>query len=285
MVKRIAVVLIALFQLSILPGCQQNDTGTPTPSSGGLFDTTFEGILDMQITSPEGSQSGRMLLSDRGTRFEMTIMDPESGNTVMNIVTIAPADEPDLIYTVNDEQKTYSVIDLGKLEEELDPLVGEEADPDVTVEKLGTETILGYKCSHVSITDSNGTTELWLTKDLLSASDISRLQVGSSRQKDMFASRMKEAGLEGFPLKSLDRQSGTTMEITNIEKTSLDSALFEVPEGYTKQEFAVMPELTEEQKQQMEQLEEMMSEENMQQMQEMMNNMQEQFKDMQLPNQ
>ncbi|MBO8092832.1 MAG: DUF4412 domain-containing protein [Prosthecochloris sp.] len=283
------ILMILLVQFSLLAGCGKNGTTPADQVSGsqgkGLSGKGFEGILDMKITSKEGSQEARMMLAQEGTRFEMAVKDPQSGSIIMDLVTIAPSDEPDMIYTLNRQQKTYSVIDLAQLQEDLEPLAEEPGDNKFEVKQLGTETILGYRCNHVSLTDENGTTELWLTKDLLSASDITRLQMGNDHQKEVFDARMKHAGLEGFPLKTLDRESGTAMEFTNIERTSLDRDLFSVPSDYTRKESvagAMMPEISEEEMKQIEEMQNMMDEENMQDMEEMMKNMQKQLEGMQI---
>ncbi|MCW8816031.1 MAG: DUF4412 domain-containing protein, partial [Chlorobium sp.] len=160
---------------------------------------------------------------------------------------------------------------------------------DFTVKKLGTETLHGYKCSHVLITDGQGETEMWLTKDLLSAADFARLQTGKNKSAAAFDRRLKKAGLDGFPLKTLDRKSNTSMEFVKIERKSLDKSLFEVPAGYTKKESALqmmVPEMSDKEMQQLENMQEMLKDEkSVKEMEEMMKNMQKKFEGMQMPGQ
>ncbi len=290
--------LIVLLHLSALTACQQKAgdqtgkdaaTGKETrPLTDGLFRKSFEGILHMQISGPEGSQKGKLYISKDGTRFEINITDPSSEAVLMNLVTFTPADEPDMLYTLNAKEKTYTVINMTELMEDLDSLVKKEEEKDFKVEKLGTETLLGYKCSHVRITDENGETEMWLTKDLISAADFARLQPGRKKGTASFDIRLKKAGLDGFPLKTFDKASETTFEFTEIERKKLGKSYFSVPAGYTKKESALqmmVPQISDEDMQQLEKMKEMMNEENMKEMEDIMKNMQKKFEGMQMPNQ
>ncbi len=297
--KSIPLLLIALFQLSLLSSCQQkpdekaregvSSDKPAAPLTEGLFRKTFEGILHMQISAPEGSQNGKLYISKKGTRFEMDLADPETGTVVMQIVTFTPSDEPNLLYTLNEKAKTYSVIDMNELEDTFDAVPEKEQEKqDYKVEKLGTETLHGYKCTHVRITDDHGETEMWLTKDLISAADFSRMQPGRQKGPATFDIRLKKAGLEGFPLKTWDKESNTTMEFVKIERKNLDNSFFQVPAGYTKKESALqmmVPQISDKDMRQLENMKEMMNEENMKEMEDMMNNMQKKFEGMQIPGQ
>ena len=296
--KLIPLFLIALFQLTLLTACQQKadenaqervtSEKAEKPLTEGLFRKKFEGILHMQISAPEGSQNGKFYISKKGTRFEMELADPETGTVVMNIVTFTPSAEPNLLYTLNEKAKTYSVIDMSKFEDQFDAMPEEKEKQDYKVEKLGTETLHGYKCTHVRITDEHGETEMWLTKDLISAADFARMQPGREKSTATFDIRLKKAGLEGFPLKVLEKESNTTMEFTRIERKKLDKSFFEVPDGYTKKESALQmmaPQISDKEMQKLEEMQEMMNEENMKEMEEMMKNMQKKFEGMQMPGQ
>lgn len=290
--KIIPLLILALFQLSLLSACQQKtgDDATESAENGkstadGLFRKGFEGILHMQMSAPEGSQKAKLYLSKKGTRFEMDLADPKSGQVVMSIVTFTPSEEPNLVYTLNEKARTYTVLDMDELPEDLAGTAEEKLD-DIRVEKLGTETLHGYKCTHVLVSDENSETEMWLTKDLLSAADFARLQrQGGKNQASStsFGNRLKKAGLEGFPLKIVDRQTGMTTEFTEIEKKTLDDSLFRVPGGYEKKESALQmmaPQISDKDMKQLEDLQEMMKDKDMQKdMQEMM----KQFEGMQAP--
>ena len=300
--KTVSLLLIALFQLTLLlsiSACQQkaekkaqegvSSEKPAKPLTEGLFRKKFEGILHMRISAPEGSQNGKLYISKNGTRFEMDLADPETGTVVMHIVTFTPSDEPNLLYTLNEKAQTYSVIDMNEFEEELDTMFKEKEKQDYKVEKLGTEVLHGYNCNHVRITDDHGgETEMWLTKDLLSAADFARLQPRRKKGSAAFDMRMKKAGLEGFPLKTWDKESNTTMEFVKIERKKLDKSLFQVPAGYTKKESSLqmmVPQISNEDMKQLEKMQEMMNEKDIKEMEEMMKNMQNKFEGMQMPGQ
>ncbi|ASQ91216.1 hypothetical protein CHL67_10105 [Prosthecochloris sp. GSB1] len=290
--KIIPLLIIALFQLSLLSSCQRKtgdetggSAGNATSVNDGLFRKSFEGILHMRMSAPEGFQKAKLYLSKKGTRFEMDLADPKSGQTVMSIVTFTPSEEPNLVYTLNEKDRTYAVLDMDELPQDLAGTAEEKLD-DFKVEKLGTETLHGYKCTHVLVTDANSETEMWLTKDLLSAADFARLQRQGGKDRASSASfdkRLKKAGLEGFPLKIVDRNTGMTTEFTEIEKKTLDDSLFRVPQGYEKKESALQmmaPQISNEDMKQLENLQEMMKDKDMQKdMQEMM----KQFEGMRTP--
>ena len=296
--KLTPLLLLVLFQLSILSACQQKaedkpqgsvSPGKPAKSlTDGLFGKKFEGILHMKISAPEGSQDGSLYISKNGTRFEMNLADPETGKVMMHIVTFTPSDEPNLLYTLNEKAKTYSVMDMNELQEELAEIADKEEKEDFKVEKLGTTTLHGYKCTHVRITERHGETEMWLTKDLINAADFARLQPGKKKGPAAFDIRLKKAGLDGFPLKTWDKESNTTMEFVKIERKKLQKSLFEVPSGYTKKESALqmmVPQISDEDMKELENMREMMNEKDMKEMEEMMKNMQNKFEGRQVPGQ
>lgn len=296
--KLILLFVITLFQLSLLSACQQkaeekaqegvSSDKPAAPLAEGLFRKQFEGILHMQISAPEGSQNGKLYISKHGTRFEMDLADPATGTVMLHLVTLTPTDEPNLLYTLNEKEKTYSVLDMNEFEDEFDTMVEETEKENYKVEQLGTEILHGYTCKHVRITDDHGETEMWLTKDLISAADFARLQPGGKKGSAAFDIRLKKAGLEGFPLKVLDKESNTTMEFVKIERKNLDKSYFEVPGSYTKKESALqmmVPQISDEDMKQLEQMQDMMNEENMKEMEEMMKSMQQKFEGMQMPGQ
>ena len=100
------------------------------------------------------------------------------------------------------------------------------------------ETIAGYKCEHVTVTDDDGE-----PVDVCISSDLGgfRMPAASnpmSPQKE--AGWMAQLGSTSFPLK-VQKGEKTIMEVTAIEKKPLDAALFEAPEGYQSFSMPVRP--------------------------------------------
>ena len=151
--------------------------------SAGSVLAQFEGVMEMKTTtSGQGAEfggGGTMVaaVSKAGTRCEMNM---QMGGMGMKMVMLQKTDTPDLAYHINDAQKTYTEINLAKMREK----AGTGADESkYTVEKLGQETILGYKTVHVLVKEqttdnaTGKTTEMWTAKDLMDYATFSKWQV------------------------------------------------------------------------------------------------------------
>jgi len=136
-----------------------------------------------------------------------------------------------MIYTINDQNKTYS---------ESSPIDPANQDTKTyVVKKLGEEIINGYTCVHAIITEGNETHEVWNTKDIPDFSKYeeafkSNKRIGSQKREQA----LKEAGCDGFPVKTLHKGNGregdVTIELVKIEKKAFTRAPFEIPAGYVK---------------------------------------------------
>jgi hypothetical protein len=120
-----------------------------------------------------------------------------------------------------------------------------------TVEKLGQETILGYKTQHVLVKEQDAgdgkgmNMEMWVAKDLLDYSTFSKLQArrGKGAGEEAMVKALKDADADGMPLKSvatIGEGMKVTMEVVKVDKKSLPASTFEIPAGYTKSEGGLM---------------------------------------------
>lgn len=206
----------------------------------------FEGLLEMKMTmtDPSGNTQGghtiKVAIGKPGLRSEMNMQMPQM---TMKVVMLQKADNPDVTYRINDDNKTYTEINLAKSRE----IPGQTHDTtQYTVEKVGKERILGYDTQHVLVKQTDPTTqqtstiEMWLAKDFGDYGRFSRLSArpGARRAgEEGIAKALKDAGVEGMPLKSVTTAgSGTqvTMEVVKADKQSLPASTFEIPAGYTK---------------------------------------------------
>ena len=205
----------------------------------------FEGVLEMKMTmaGKDGEAGGggtmNLAVGKAGTRSEMNM---QMGTMGMNMVMLQKTDTPNTLYRLNDANKTYTEIDLAKMRE----MAGQQPDSKkYTVEKLGQETILGYKTQHVMVKEQNPgpgnamTTEMWTAKDLLDYATFSRMQArqGKGGGQEALVKALKEAGADGVPLKSVTTTADgakVTMEVVKVDKKSLPASTFEIPSGYTK---------------------------------------------------
>jgi hypothetical protein len=200
----------------------------------------FEGVLEMKMSiadSAGASQGGgtmKVAVAKAGARSEANM---QMAQMTMKMVTLFKNDEPNTLYLLNDASKTYSVMDLARMQAMTGSSQPEET---YVVKKLGEEKLLGYKTVHVLVTGSNqSTNEMWNAKDFLDYETFSKLQsrAGKSAKSENLNKALKEAGAEGMPLKFVQLASDgtrTTMEVLKADRQSLPASTFEIPAGYTR---------------------------------------------------
>jgi hypothetical protein len=201
----------------------------------------FEGEIDMKITSPGMSGLGKMYVSKVGAR---TTMDLQTAKMPMKLTTLMKFANPDVIYMINDQSRTYSEMNLKETRENL-PKMKTEQEP-YTVKVLGSERVLGYSTKHILLTrpSERSEMEIWTTKDILGLNYESMrglMRRDPNRDEGTFLKALRDAGADGFFVKMITREKGkpeptSTMELTKAEKKSLPGSLFEIPPGYAKQE-------------------------------------------------
>src|ERR1039458_3921568 len=199
----------------------------------------FEGVLEMKMTvagkSGEGGGGGTMNLAvaKAGTRSEMNMT---FGPTEMKMVMLQKNDTPDMLYRINDADKTYTEIDMAKMRQ----MAGQQKKAsEYTVEKLGQETLLGYKTQHVLVKEKNAANgnvmnmEMWTAKDLLDYATFSKLQARPDRggREEALLKALKAAEADGMPIKAITTGtdgSKVTLEVVKADKKSLPASTFEI---------------------------------------------------------
>lgn len=243
-VSPLLLVLIGLLALGACSGKKTETGSSPAAgSSGGSILPAvkpFEGILTMQTTIPEaGSTETKLFISKEGVRTESSSHMKNMPSDIQMIV-ISPSDTPNLVYLINTAQKSYSVIDIDAMKKELANVKQDDGYNNAKIDNLGKETVNGYNCSHVRITNGETVMEMWVSKDILDYFTYARLQSANDKNMPELAKRMKAAGLDGFPVKIWHKEANITTELTKVDKQGLDASLFKVPAGYTKNEFPAM---------------------------------------------
>ena len=209
----------------------------------------FEGIASFKMTAGSGPEmsaqgDGKIFLSSAGYRVEwaMDLSSMRKGRegskapATMAMTMLARKADPTKVYMLNDEKKTYSVVDAGKAGEDR----GAKPKDPFTVKKLGTETIAGYSCQDALLTSSKDTEiEVCVAKELAASSDWLASLNRRNPEGASWLGALKAQGIEGFPVRWVIRKKGssealTTMVMTRIEKKSLPASLFDIPAGYTE---------------------------------------------------
>lgn len=181
----------------------------------------FEGAISMSLTGDDGKTSELAYMVKGGKiRFDVA----GRGGEKMAII-VDPAEKKSLMVMFS--QKMYMEQEFGAGAE----AAAEKAKP-AKVERTGkTETIAGYKCEHVTVTESDGS-----TSDVCETTGLGTFRMPQSGGR---GGPPKELGWQaaldkgGFPLK-VQKGDKVTLEVTKIEKKTLDAALFAPPEGFQK---------------------------------------------------
>ena len=209
----------------------------------------FEGEADFKITTRRekgGPLEGtaRMYVAPSGFRMEWLMKTGAEGRKTpqeIKMTMLAALPNPDKVYLVNDENKTYSVWDTKQAREDM-----KSAPKDTyKVEKLGMSQVAGYKCQSARVTSSKGSDfEVCVTKEFGPSTDWIAAMNRNDPEARSWLNALKEQGIEGFPIRWAVRQKGSTeamtvMELVRAQKKSLSASLFQVPADYKETGFAV----------------------------------------------
>lgn len=245
----------------------RNWIGVLLLSASATASAQFEGVADFRVTmTGEKGKSvpstGKIFVSPNAyrteweTHFDGANRAPKQGEDAaaprsFKMTMFGRGAEPDKIYMLNDERKTYSVMDLKKIREEARNVSKET----YTVEKLGTDKVAGVSCQKGLVTSSTGNEfEVCVSKDWRISGEW-LAGMNRNRNAGSWLAALRENGLDGFPIRWVMRRKGSpdpvvAMELTHAEKKSLPASLFEVPPGYTESS-AGTPGLTPEQEKMM----------------------------------
>jgi hypothetical protein len=195
----------------------------------------FEGCLHTRISM--GPQKGTQVncMAKGGWRSETEMQLPQS-DPPHKMVTLGKTSNPNVLYILHDNTKTYSEFDHSQARASEEP-----KDPKGTLKKLGKEKIAGVLCDHYQLTQQDGRqVEIWSTQELFGPEGLEALRAQNvSRSGGGLMKQLLDAGVQGYPLKMVmhaSEQKGAAMtyEVVKIEKKPVPASLFEIPAGYTK---------------------------------------------------
>lgn len=251
--------LLSLLLFALLVGaCGKSSTSNSSaPASSDTSGNTsgggnFEGIITARMLTGEQPIEARYsvkgartrvetLLSQGGTQTGVVLMDSASGSQTM----LMP------------QTKTYMSLNLnagGQLRQMVEK-AGESAGAFSGFKATGqTETIAGHTCRHWQVEDSLKT-DVCLAQGLGFFGggqsggvfeQLKNLALGDKVKAQLNANPEFAKFVEGgaFPLKISQVENGrlkTVLEVTRVERKSLDDALFSVPADFKKMEIPGMP--------------------------------------------
>lgn len=199
-----------------------------------------EGIyLEFKITTSNMSGTNKTYWSAGDSRTEMTITNDAMPKPFSTISLMLHA-SPDKIFSLNEQNKTYTETDISKSPDQKGPADDEEYE--VTV--IGKESVNGYNSTHVNVTYKHArqSTEMWLSKDVKGYADYTNVKskyLGGSR----LFSALKEKGADGFVVRmtaEAGRGGKMQMDLVTAEKRNITDNYFSL-DGYTRTEGATMP--------------------------------------------
>ena len=171
---------------------------------------------------------------DGNSRSELNIATPMGP---MAVTTITLKSSPNKAYMLNDKDKTYSEIDLGKSDQWQDP---KQEDYEVTV--LGKETVNGFKSTHVLVKNKNRNTqeEMWTSTDVVDYTSFINAKTKFTGRENLNKLLIAK-GAPGFPVRIKTNEHGNDVQIDFVkaEKRTNPANMFSM-DGYKKTEGGVL---------------------------------------------
>ena len=188
---------------------------------------SFEGTITMTIVSDNGA-AHPMSFMLRGGKIRFDV-----GGGQMTVVTEPAAQR--MMVIVN-AQKMYTESSFAGAVASIQQQAGGKNPAIVRTGKM--DVVAGYKCEHVTVTDDDGGLVDSCLSSELGGFRMPTASNPMSPQRE--AGWLTQLGATNFPLK-VTKGGKTIMEVTAIEKKSLDPALFTAPAGYQSFAMPSMP--------------------------------------------
>ncbi|HEX2491158.1 MAG TPA: DUF4412 domain-containing protein [Blastocatellia bacterium] len=229
-------------------------SSSPTASSSARVGEAFEGEVTSKMFIGDQTMETRYAIKGTRNRIETNLPQNTAGARLMQTSVTLMDLSSGTTTMLLPQTKTYLTMNWAEMAEEMSKGDGKDSSIDFPkVTSTGkTETIAGFTCEHWLIGDK---TDVCMAKGLGyfggggSGGILDKLKNLALREKikaqldtnPEFA-KFVEGG--AFPLKMAQIENGqskTIMEVTGIERKSLDDSLFTVPADYRKTEIPGMP--------------------------------------------
>jgi hypothetical protein len=203
--------LIALFTL-LVPSCKKG------------FGSGFEGQITMHTTSPAAPPQD-MVVKAKGDKLRF---DTKSADGSDSYAVYDPSTNK--VTMVLEAQKMYMDLDFGKAGA---PQANTSPDT-ASIDKSGKhETIAGIDCENWTAKDPSGK-----RSEVCIAQGIAFFDMASVKSGGPSALGKELRDKKLFPLRSVEYDAAgketSRMEVTKVEKTSIDDAQFSIPKDYKK---------------------------------------------------
>jgi len=190
-----------------------------------------EGIyMEFKMTSKSFNGSIKSYSSGGDNLTESNMVGNYNGTSVSrDITSLKLQTDPDNVYTLNEQDKTYSVTNVSRV-----PDRNEDADYEITV--LGKENVNHYNTTHVKLVNrkTQHEMEMWLTKDIPQYEHYTAVKnkyTGSNLYR-----QLKDKGAEGLAVRitmNEERTGPTQLDLVKAEERNIDPSMFSLG-GYTR---------------------------------------------------
>lgn len=262
---RTIFLLSLLFLAALVSACSSSpknassDSSSPasTAPASSSGSSNFEGAITAKMFT--GPQPIEIKYAIKGTRFRIETQLSQGGTQTGVVLMDSSSGSQTMLMP---QTKTYMSLDLnkggqfGQMVEKMAEKAGEETGDLSKITSTGqTETIAGHPCQYWRIGDKQQT-DVCLAQGLGFFGgggqsggifdQLKNLAMGDKVKAQLNANPEFAKFVEGgaFPLKISQVENGqskTVMEVTSVERKSLDDSLFSVPSDYKKMEIPGMP--------------------------------------------
>ncbi len=205
--------------------------------AGKAAKLSFEGVIDLNIAMEAGSGDLQLFKAGNRAKLEMKLLVNPMPAPIELGVLLDPK-QPDALFLVNDNLRTYSSIDVTPKP----PLRDSASGGEYALKVLGKAKLLGYECTHLTLTRSKELVDAWITPDFPDVyAVLKKLQAANPEFGQAEAFRALEtAGYAGLPMRCIVVRDGqrVTTEVRKIERKTLPASLFAVPGDYKRSELA-----------------------------------------------
>ncbi|MGE0127246.1 MAG: DUF4412 domain-containing protein [Blastocatellales bacterium] len=249
----ISLLLITSFAAACSGANQKSasDSSTASSTSSSSAPATsgaFEGAITAKMFA--GDQPMEIKYAIKGTRTRVETQLSQGGTqTGVMLMDLSSSTQTMMM----PQTKTYMTMNWGDVADTMMKDVPDETFKATTTGK--TETVAGFTCQHWLVGDKQDT-DICLAQGLGYFGGggqsggvfdkLKNLALGDKMKAQLAANPEFAKFVEGgaFPLKMAQIENGqskTIMEVTNVERKSLDDSLFTVPADYKKMEIPGMP--------------------------------------------
>jgi hypothetical protein len=196
-----------------------------TPARGA----DFEGVLEGRLSGVHMNGTYHAQVGKDGVRAQMEQLLPEKqaqllGRKSIKSTSLWRRAQPDRIYLLDEDRKTYSVIHVSH--------EGVASTGKYTVRRLGKDRVAGLPCEKVEVRRNEGReSEMCVCSEFGPTGSWAQ---SLAREGGGLFAALKQAGVEGFPIRwRIHGESGEDLvELVSAKRQRVPASALALPAGY-----------------------------------------------------